>query len=192
MTAIYGGDNNYATATSAAQSLTVNKYALTVSAISQSKIHNDGDPNFTYQITSGTLVGSDTLTGTPTRTSGEDDGAYDITQGSVSASNDYTLTFVNGTLTIKTLAGGSGSGGGGGGGGGGGRSSYTPPISSPSVTSPPPSGGTVNAHQETLVQRIGRRLAHAPDAVIERFSRTLARRLHTDAATIKGLLMSGR
>ena len=44
-------------------SLTVNKADLTVTADAQTKYAGDADPLLTYQITSGGLFGTDTLSG---------------------------------------------------------------------------------------------------------------------------------
>jgi hypothetical protein len=55
-----------------------------------------------YQVTSGNLVGSDGFTGGLTRAAGETvaGSPYAITQGSLSAGNNYNLTFVGANLTI--------------------------------------------------------------------------------------------
>ena len=80
--------------------LTINKRAITVTADSQSKVYGDTDPTLTHQITSGSLVDGDSLTGVLTRDAGENVGAYAITRGTLSAGGNYNLTFVGANLTI--------------------------------------------------------------------------------------------
>ena len=60
------------------------------------------DPALTYQITSGSLVSGDSLTGALTRVSGENVGSYAIQQGSLAASANYALTFIGANLSIGT------------------------------------------------------------------------------------------
>ena len=78
--------------------LTINKKALTVTAEAKRKTEGEADPQLTYTVTG--LVGSDTLTGTLARQPGEDAGTYDITQGTLAASDNYNISFTKGTLTI--------------------------------------------------------------------------------------------
>lgn len=81
--------------------LTIAMRAITVTADSgQSKVYGDVDPVFTYQITSGSLAGSDTLTGALSRAAGETVGNYAITQGTLSANANYALTFVSADFNI--------------------------------------------------------------------------------------------
>jgi len=79
-------------------SFAIAKATLTVVAVNQSKVEGDADPQLTYTVTG--LVGSDTLTGTLARQPGEDAGTYDITQGTLAASDNYNISFTKGTLTI--------------------------------------------------------------------------------------------
>jgi len=79
--------------------LTITQRPITVTASSPSKVYGDADPVLTYTITSGRLVGDDTLSGSLTRDPGEDVGTYAIRQGSLDNPN-YAITFVDGTLTI--------------------------------------------------------------------------------------------
>ncbi|HYH58381.1 MAG TPA: MBG domain-containing protein [Thermoleophilaceae bacterium] len=80
--------------------LTVNPRPITVTAADKTKAYGNDDPALTHDITSGSLVDGDTLTGTLDRDSGEDVGAYDITQGTLGASDNYDLTFAAGELTV--------------------------------------------------------------------------------------------
>lgn len=80
--------------------LSVAKAGLTVTADAKSKTFGTSEPTLTYQITSGDLVGSDTLTGSLLRSAGENIGTYPITQGTLAASTNYTLTYIGTNLTI--------------------------------------------------------------------------------------------
>ncbi len=82
-------------------SLVVEKAKLTITAKKQSKVAGDTDPKLTYDLTSGSLLFSDTLTGGLSRASGEDPGFYTITQGSLTAGDNYEITFVKDELEIK-------------------------------------------------------------------------------------------
>ena len=67
-----------------------------------SKIYGDGNPVYTYGFTPA-LVGGDAFTGALSRDAGEDVGLYNITQGTLALSSNYTLTFVTGVqFEIKT------------------------------------------------------------------------------------------
>ena len=82
---------------------------ITVTADSQSKVYGDPDPALTYQITSGSLVGSDAFSGNLTRDPGEDVGTYAITIGTLAidddnSGNNYDLTYFGANLTITQQA----------------------------------------------------------------------------------------
>jgi hypothetical protein len=79
---------------------TITARPITVTADAKSKTYGEADPALTYQLTSGTLVDEGDLTGMLTRAPGENVGSYAITQGSVAATTNYTLTFVGANLTI--------------------------------------------------------------------------------------------
>ena len=81
-------------------SLTVNKADLTVTADAQTKYAGDADPLLTYQITSGGLFGTDTLSGALTRAPGEVAGDFAILQGTLAASSNYALTYIGADLSI--------------------------------------------------------------------------------------------
>jgi hypothetical protein len=80
--------------------LAITQAAITVMADPQTKVYGASDPALTYKITSGALVGSDAFTGALTRDAGEDIGTYAITQGTLSLSGNYALTYVSDKLTI--------------------------------------------------------------------------------------------
>jgi hypothetical protein len=89
--------------------LTITARPITVSADPQTKVYGANDPNLTYQVTSGSLVTGDSFSGSLTRDPGESvaGSPYAIKQGSLSAGNNYNLTFngANLTITPKSLTG---------------------------------------------------------------------------------------
>ncbi len=94
---------NYAL-TYVSDNLTIGQRAIEITADAQSKTYGDADPALTYQITSGTLAGSDAIIGTLERATGEDVGTYAINQGTLSINANYAISFVSDDLTIATRA----------------------------------------------------------------------------------------
>ena len=90
--------NNYAIAYTGAN-LTINKKALTITADAKEKTYGDADPTLTY--TQEGLVSGDAITGTLSRDTGEDVGTYAINKNTLTASTNYTLTYVPANLTIN-------------------------------------------------------------------------------------------
>jgi hypothetical protein len=90
----------------ASLSATVAGRAITVTPTSgQSKLFGASDPVIQYSITSGSLYGQETLTGSLSRVPGEDAGTYSISGGTLSNPNyDITLTSVNFSITQGTQA----------------------------------------------------------------------------------------
>jgi hypothetical protein len=80
-------------------SLTVNPKALSITAEAKAKEYGDDDPALTY--TSEGLVGSDAITGALSREAGESVGTYAISQNTLTASSNYTLSFTGANLTIN-------------------------------------------------------------------------------------------
>jgi hypothetical protein len=99
ITATYSGDANF-TISNGSQGVTVNKRLVTVAADPSSKVYGEFDPELTYQITSGSLVGSDDFTGELIRVTGENFGTYAILQNNLALSENYHLTYVGADLTI--------------------------------------------------------------------------------------------
>ena len=99
ITTTYNGDEYY-TPSSAIQIVTETPRPLTVTADPQSKVFGNDDPAFTYNVTSGSLVFSDTFSGTLNRDPGEDVGQYKILQHNLTLSANYDLTYVDDYLTI--------------------------------------------------------------------------------------------
>ena len=106
ITASQSGDNTYNAATNATCSLTVSKAPLTITADDKTKIHSDANPPLTLSYT-GFVNGehSSDLGCTPmiqtTATTSSAVGTYPITVSDCGyTDNNYSYTFVNGTLTI--------------------------------------------------------------------------------------------
>jgi len=84
----------------------INPRPLTVSAFwPQAKLEGYPDPALTYVITSGSLAGSDALSGTLVRAAGETPGLYMIGMGSLSAGGNYQVTFVSTPFVIAPFNG---------------------------------------------------------------------------------------
>ena len=73
---------------------------ITVTVADQAKTVGAADPALTYSVTSGSLVGGDSLHGAVTRSAGEATGRYAIQGAGLSHSN-YQLTVRDGVLTIS-------------------------------------------------------------------------------------------
>ncbi len=104
ITASQGGDANYSAATPVQQTLTVNPAALTITADNQSKTYGNANPVLTVSYSG--FVNGDTqasLTTPPTvsttATTNSAVGAYSITASGATSAN-YTIAYVNGTLSI--------------------------------------------------------------------------------------------
>jgi hypothetical protein len=80
--------------------LTVNALPLTITAEAKSKTYGEADPALTYTFAPA-LVGSDSFSGGLSRTSGENVGAYAITQGTLALNANYNLSYVGANLTIN-------------------------------------------------------------------------------------------
>ncbi|OYX83077.1 MAG: hypothetical protein B7Y83_12705, partial [Flavobacteriales bacterium 32-34-25] len=78
--------------------ITAKPIAVTADA-SQTKVYGAVNPVYTYSV-SPSLVSGDSFTGTLTRSTGENVGTYTITQGSLSAGTNYSITYVSKDFTI--------------------------------------------------------------------------------------------
>src|SRR5690606_34437075 len=76
---------------------------ITVTAEDKSKAFGADDPALPYTF-SPELVGNDAFTGGLDREEGEDVGNYAITQGNLSLSDNYEISFEEGTFTITPAA----------------------------------------------------------------------------------------
>ena len=99
LSAKYDGDAFF-TPSSASQEVLVLTRPVTVTADSKTKVYGELDPVLTYQVTSGSLVFTDTFSGNLSRDPGEDVGSYAIRQGTLALSENYDLTYVGDKLTI--------------------------------------------------------------------------------------------
>ena len=81
---------------------TITKAVLTITAEAKEKTYGENDPTFTY--TQSGLVGSDTITGELSRENGENIGTYAILQGTLSAGDNYNISYVGANLVIKQKA----------------------------------------------------------------------------------------
>ncbi len=93
--------NNYSITYNSAN-LTIGAKTLTVTADAKNKTYGEADPALTY--TSVGLIGSDAITGTLSRAIGEDIGTYAITQNTLTAGNNYSITYNGANLTIVAKA----------------------------------------------------------------------------------------
>ncbi|RXG11350.1 putative secreted protein (Por secretion system target), partial [Leeuwenhoekiella polynyae] len=98
---ISGADAGNYTLTQPGLSADINPLTLVVEADAQTKVYGSADPSLTYQVTSGSLIGSDAFSGSLTRISGETVGTYEITQGSLGLNSNYDLSYISNDLTIS-------------------------------------------------------------------------------------------
>jgi hypothetical protein len=115
---------NYSLSQSVIIKANISQRPIAVAANAVSKYATYPDPPLTYQITSGSLIGSDAFTGSLSREPGENPGEYNINQGSLSLSSNYELTFNRAKLIIMPLPSG----------GGGGQESSVTPTPTPTPT----------------------------------------------------------
>ena len=94
-------DNNHEDSVPKYVEVKVAQKAITVTADAKSVIYGNPTPALTYTVTG--LVGSDTLTGALACEVDEKSnaGPYDITKGTLAASDNYDISFNNGTLTVE-------------------------------------------------------------------------------------------
>lgn len=83
-----------------AGTLSVTPRLITVAADAKTKVAGTADPALTYRITSGSLYAATDLTGSLARGAGEAVGVYPITQGSLTGSGNYAITFIGANFTI--------------------------------------------------------------------------------------------
>ncbi|BCG78600.1 MBG domain-containing protein [Mesorhizobium sp. 113-3-3] len=84
---------------------TIAQRAITVTAVAKSRTYGSSNPALTYQLTSGSLVGSDSLTGAlaTSATTTSNVGSYAITQGTLN-NNNYAITYVGANLSVTPRA----------------------------------------------------------------------------------------
>ena len=89
---------DYAFSGKTTASYTIKPAELTITADEKTKVEGEKDPALTYK--SEGLVSGDAITGALTRATGETAGTYAITQGTLSAGTNYTVTYKGANLTI--------------------------------------------------------------------------------------------
>ncbi|MFN0729988.1 virginiamycin B lyase family protein [Polaribacter gochangensis] len=89
---------NY-TITFVSKDFTITKKAITITADATTKVYGESDPALTYTA-SPSLETGDSFIGSLTRVTGEDANTYAISQGTLSAGTNYTITFVSKNFTI--------------------------------------------------------------------------------------------
>lgn len=100
ITASQAGDDTYNPAPDVVRTVEALPAEVTVTADIKQKKVGTPDPVFTYSITAGALVGSDTFSGALGREPGEGDGLYNILIGTLTLGSNYDLGFVGSTLWI--------------------------------------------------------------------------------------------
>ncbi|WP_299064586.1 MBG domain-containing protein [uncultured Polaribacter sp.] len=96
-------DNSKYDITYVSADLTINQRPITITADANSKDFGDSDPTLTYNITTGSLVGADVLSGSLSRQIGEAVGIYKITIGTINNAN-YNISFTEADFTINAAA----------------------------------------------------------------------------------------
>lgn len=74
--------------------------SVTVTAGNQTKTFGASDPTLTYTSDPASLIAGNSFSGALSRAAGEGVGTYAISQGTLSAGSNYTITFVGANLTI--------------------------------------------------------------------------------------------
>ncbi|ABC65104.1 YDG domain-containing protein [Erythrobacter litoralis] len=100
-TALTGADaGNYTLSVPASTLADILRRLVSITADNQNKVEGSADPQLTFTVTSGSLVAGDSFSGSLSRESGEAPAIYEITIGTLSAGDNYTLEFNPGLLTI--------------------------------------------------------------------------------------------
>jgi hypothetical protein len=93
--------SNYSLTVASTPTFSITPKAIAITAdAGQTKVYGASDPTFTYTFAPA-LIGTDAITGTMGRAAGENVGNYSINQGSLSASENYSLSFVANDFTIS-------------------------------------------------------------------------------------------
>ena len=91
---------NYELALVGTSYFTIHRAPITIRATPQTKAYGTPDPLLRYSIVEGTMRREDRLTGEPGRMPGESVGKYAITQGTLSANENYEIRFIRDHLEI--------------------------------------------------------------------------------------------
>ena len=81
--------------------LEITKKPVTVTVEAKSKAYGEADPALTYS--SEGLINDDVITGALSRDAGENAGVYAILQGTLTAGNNYAITYTGANLTITKV-----------------------------------------------------------------------------------------
>ena len=101
------GSSNYTISSFTGANLAVTPRTITVTADAMSRAYGDANPVLTYQVGGAGLVNGDTLSGAlaTSATSASSVGMYGITQGTLAASTNYTVSsFTGANLTVTPRA----------------------------------------------------------------------------------------
>ena len=96
----FAGNKNYLAESGKEVQVTILPREITVAADALAKIFGNPDPKFTYKVTSGSLITGDKFTGTLTRDADESAGMHFLNQGTLSAGNNYRITFISAWFRI--------------------------------------------------------------------------------------------
>lgn len=100
-TVLTGADaGNYSLTVPATVMADILRRAVTIAISDARKREGDADPVFAFTV-EGTLVAGDNVTGAAQRAAGELPGQYAIARGSLGISDNYVITFRDGTFTIE-------------------------------------------------------------------------------------------
>lgn len=78
--------------------LVINPYKITIAAHDKTMVYGDNELELTYE--SEALLGEDKLTGNIVREKGKNANSYIISQGSLTAGNNYNINFIKATYSI--------------------------------------------------------------------------------------------
>ena len=94
--------SNYSLPITATGAGAITPRAITVTADNLSRLVDELNPPLTFTVTMGNLVNGDSLSGTLATSANIDSplGSYAITQGTLAASQNYSLSFVDGELVV--------------------------------------------------------------------------------------------
>ncbi len=95
-----GAANYKLSSTPAATTARITPAPLTVTADKKTKLYGQTDPALTYRISKGTVFSGDSFSGLLSRVAGENVGVYAIQKGTLSADNNYAMTFKGSTLKV--------------------------------------------------------------------------------------------
>ncbi len=80
--------------------LSITAKSISVTADTKTKVYGESDPTLTYTFSPALILG-DAFTGSLSRTTGENVGAYSITGGDLALSSNYAMTYTPADLTVN-------------------------------------------------------------------------------------------